>query len=57
MDIMKEMKELKDEVYAIGGAPDKVATLHHIDRIIEHMRRADIIKVPECFKIKKEGIE
>ena len=57
MDIMRELEDLKTEIIAAGSARDRVACTRHIDRIMEHMRRANHIQVPECFRIKRESIE
>lgn len=57
MDIMRELNDLKEEIYAAGSAKDRVNCTKHIDKIMEHLRRANRIEIPECFKIKRESIE
>ena len=57
MDVMKELKDLKVEVMAIGDSRDKVEVNKHINRIIEHFKRSNRLTVPEFMTVKKEGIE
>ena len=57
MDIMRELEDLKEEIIAAGSARDRVSCTKHIDRIMEHMRRANQIQIPDCFRIKRESIE
>ena len=57
MDVMKELKDLKIEVMAIGDSRDKVEVNKHINRIIEHFKRSNRLAVPEFMTVKKEGIE
>ena len=57
MDVMKELKDLKVEVMAIGDTRDKVEVNKHINRIIEHFKHSNRLTVPEFMTVKKEGIE
>ena len=57
MDVMKELKDLKVEVMAIGDAKDKIEVNKHINRIIEHFKHSNRLTVPEFMTVKKEGIE
>lgn len=57
MDVMKELKDLKVEVMAIGDSRDKVEVNKHINRIIVHFKHSNRLVVPEFMTVKKEGIE
>lgn len=57
MDVMKELRDLKVEVMAIGDTKDKIEANKHINKIIEHFKHSNRLVVPEFMTVKKEGIE
>lgn len=57
MDVMKELKDLKVEVMAIGDTKDKIEVNKHINKVIEHFKHSNRLVVPEFMTVKKEGIE
>ena len=57
MDVMKELRDLKVEVMAIGDTKDKIEANKHIDKIVEHFKHSNRLEIPKFMTVKKEGIE